>query len=169
MFMRPPFLNLRGEEDAALYQAEFDLLYHTEAVYDVLGNKVLFEPNRCEHVCLKSSDEIWNKGPREQWSQERAERIRWILATLCNPYEIRPDVQLKPGDKTKTRIYLLRMEADLELQMPQEYYCVYTTVEAKRLVRFQTAFPITREKWNNLRKQGPCYYPKSEKQTKEKA
>ena len=112
--MRPPLLNLRGEEDKALYQAEFDRLYHADPVYDVLGNKVLFRSDRLEHVCLKSSDEVWNKGPREQWSQERAERIRWILPTLTSPYEVRPDVQLKPGEKTKTRIYLLRMDADPE-------------------------------------------------------
>ena len=122
---------------------------------------MLFGRDRCEHVCLKSSDEVWNKGPREQWSQGRAERIRWILPALCDPYEVRPDRQLKPGDKTKTRIYLIRMDADLESGAPQEYYCVYTSVEGKNLVRFQTAYPITREKWNNLRKIGPRYHPKS--------
>jgi len=161
--MRPPLLNLRGEEDLPLCQQEFDLLYHAEPVYDVLGNKVLFEPDRCEHVCLKSSDGVWNKGPREQWSQERAERIRWILPTLCTPYEVRPDVQLRSGDTTKTRVYLLRIDADPDNQMPQEYYCVYATKEGRRLVRFQTAYPITREKWNNVRKIGPCFFPAAPK------
>ncbi len=161
--MRPPLLNLRGEEDVALCQDEFDRLYHTEAIYDVLGKKVLFGDDRCKHVCLKSNDEVWNKGPREQWSQERAERIRWILPTLCNPYEVRPDIQLRPGDKTKTRIYLLRMDADPETGAPQEFYCVYTLVENKGSVSFQTAYPITREKWNSLRKKGPCFYPKEVK------
>jgi len=161
--MRPPLLNFRGEIDLALYQAEFDRLYHTDIVYDILGNKILFEPNRCEHVCLKSGDEVWNKGPRMQWSQARAERLRWILPTLCEPYEVRPDVQLRPGDKTNTRIYLLRMDAGLEENMPQEYYCVYTSLEGKKLARFQTAFPVTREKWNNFRKKGPRYYPKEGK------
>jgi len=53
------------------------------------------------------------------------------------------------------------MDADLESGAPQEYYCVYASVEVKNLVRFQTAYPITREKWNNLRKIGPRYHPKS--------
>ncbi len=55
------------------------------------------------------------------------------------------------------------MDADLEEDMPQEYYCVYTSLEAKKLVRFQTAFPVTREKWNNIRKKGPRCYPKEAK------
>lgn len=161
--MRPKLLNFRGEVDLILYQTEFNRLYHTEAIHDILGNKVLFEPNRCEHICLKSNDEVWNKGPRTQWSQERAERLRWILPTLCDPYEVRPDMQLRSGDKTTTRIYLLRMDADAEENMPQEYYCVYTSLEGRKLVRLQTAFPATREKWNNLRKKGPRYYPKEGK------
>jgi len=157
--MRPPLLKLHGEEDFALCQAKFGSLYHKEPIYDVLGNKVLFEPSRCDHVCFKSNDEVWNKGPRKQWSQVRAERIPWILPTLYTPYEVRPDIQISGSNKTKTRLYLLRMDADFETGMAQEYYCVYTSVEGKKLMRFQTAYPVTREKWNSLRRIGPCYYP----------
>ncbi|MDQ2688538.1 MAG: hypothetical protein M3Y28_11805, partial [Armatimonadota bacterium] len=53
MGTRPSLIQLGGEENFILYQQEFQRLYQTESVMDVLGNEVEFSQSACRHVCFK--------------------------------------------------------------------------------------------------------------------
>src|ERR1700691_5014502 len=139
--MRPPLVQLGGSENFAAYQAMFDQLYHTSPTVDVLGNVVIFNRDRCEHVCFKSSDRVWNKGQRDNWSQERAERIAWIRLALETPNFIRET-------PTGSWVYLREIPADRENNLaPELYAAVVDATEHKhskaKQVYFLTAFRIT--------------------------
>src|SRR5438105_879132 len=55
---RPPLLRLGGEEAFAAYQREFDRLYRSGPVVDVLGNRVSFPSDAC-----RSGDPILDAQP----------------------------------------------------------------------------------------------------------
>src|SRR3954453_8330984 len=118
---RLPLLRLGGEEAFEAYRIEFDRLYRSSPVRDVLGRLVHFPPQACRHVCFKPAEEDpYSRLPRETWSQDRAERIPWILAALADPgTEVRPNIQ-RPDRYS----YILVVEADPTAGWPQEYFGV---------------------------------------------
>ena len=150
--MRPPFTRLGDLACFAAYQMEFDKLYG-QGVTDALGNLVVFDADRCHHVCFKSADAVHNKGEREVWSQERAERIAWIETALKSPNYIR-------HTPTDAWVYLLEVEADRDNNFSQELYVVFVNAEkrnAPTTVFFLTAFRIDYNKWNEYKKQKSIY------------
>src|SRR5438128_2282104 len=135
---RPPMLRLGGEEAFGAYQREFDRLYCSSPLTDVLGHRVQFPPQACRHVCFKPVEEDpYSRLPRQDWAQERAERIPWIGAALAAPgTEVRPNIQ-RPDRYS----YILVVEADLTAGWPQEYFGVVTEPVGPGTVEFVTAFP----------------------------
>lgn len=157
--MRPPFLKRGGENNFSDYQKEFDALLPS-GLTDVLGNNVIFRQDRCHHICYKSEDVRWNKGPRDQWRQDRAERIPWIKAALQTPKFIR----ISTGT---TWAYLLDIAGDRENDLSPELFAVF--VEASEVtpdtpgeVYFLTGYVINIREWEDFKKNKPWVYPKEE-------
>ena len=153
MNSRPPLLRLGGEEHFQSYQREFNRLYLYGDVVDVLGNQVRFTRSSCWHVCRKRDEEDRSaRRKREQWSQERAEHIPWIMAALTNSQtEVRPNNH----DPENRLNYLLAIEG--------EYYVVVAEREMPNAVRFITAYPIQQKDWVEYRKAGLALYPLKKK------
>ena len=150
--MRPPFLQLGDSANFAAYQDEFDKRYR-EGVTDVLGNLVVFDKDRCHHVCFKSEDTVHNKGPRSAWSQERAERIAWIKTALETPKYIR-------CSPTGNWVYMIEVEADQQNNLNQELFIVIVTAGTKRRpanIFFRTAYSISGQQWSNFKKTEQIY------------
>jgi hypothetical protein len=163
---RSAILALGGEDAFAAHQAEFDRLFRSGPVVDVLRNTVRFPPNACRHVCFKPPEEDpYSQLPREVWSQERAERIPWILTALTAPgVEVRPNVQ-RPDRLS----YILVVEAVPEQGLPQEYYGVVTEPVGPGEVEFVTAFPFDHAYWARWRTGGAPLYPRKAPRPKKKA
>ncbi len=157
---RPPLLQLGGEEALKAYEKEFGQLYQNRRVYDILGNIVVFPPGSCWHICFKrDEDDRSARRPRNIWSQERAERIPWIMSALNDPRtEIRPDREIE------NRLnYLFIVEADPEHNLTQEFYCVVAERDIRGIVVLVTAFPIDQKGWANRRRAGKALYPNVKK------
>ena len=157
---RPPLLRLGAEEAFDAYRKEFARLYQSDSVFDVLGRLVEFPQSAARHVCFKSADEdSYRHWPREVWSQERAERIPWILCALQAPTEIRPD-QNHPDTR---QVFLLTIPADPQSAQPQERYAVYVeTIEGNTVV-FVTGFDMRETYWVDARNCGPRVLPAPKK------
>ena len=158
--MRPPLLQFGGEDKFADYQAEFDRLFPEGRMIDVLGNEVIFTRDRCEHVCFKSDDAVWNRGQRNVWSPERAERILWIAEVIANPDFIRID-------RLGIWAYMSQMERDKVNNLPGELYAVTMQVDSVKpgkpgKVYFLTAHPITVARWDRWKVNKPWVYPPDE-------
>ncbi len=143
--MRPPLLALGGEENFTDYQNEFDKLLPS-GLSDILGNQVIFDRDRCHHICFKPEDKQWNKGPRDQWRQDRAERIPWIKAALEKPNFIR----ISTG---KIWAYLLEVKEDKQNNLsPELFVAIVNSNEVKPgnpgQVHFITAYTINFKQWN---------------------
>lgn len=161
---RPPLLQLGGREAFPEYEKEFGRLYQNQRVYDVLGSKVEFLPSSCWHVCFKRDEEDRSeRRKRDLWSQERAERIPWIMSALNNP-----GTEVRPNDKDPINKlnYLLVVEADPANNLPQEYYLVVARWLNRNTVSFLTAYPITWRQWKGFRDAGPALYPLKKKKDK---
>ena len=154
---RPATLALGGEDSFPAYRAEFDGLYGSAAVVDVLGNTVRFAASACRHVCFRPEEaDPYSQLPREVWSPERAERIPWILIALTDPgTEVRPNVQ-RPDRLS----YILVVEAVPDQGFPQEYYGVVTEPVGPGVVEFVTAFPFDHAYWARWRTGGAPLYPR---------
>jgi hypothetical protein len=157
---RPSLLQLGGEEAFAAYEAEFDRLYRSGPITDVLGNRVQFERNpvdrnrnACWHACTQEQEGSL-RGQRI-WVQARAERITWILPTLTDPgTEVRPNFQ-----RPDTIAYAAIIEAEPAQGWPQGYFFVVTAPHEPGQVRFVTAFPTTHDYWVRWRRGGRRPYP----------
>ena len=151
---RPPLLALDGEEAFAAYQAEFERLYCTQEVRDILGRRVVFPPEACAHVCFKDQrDDRYRKLSRV-WTPERAARIPWILAALLTPQEVRPSHQTEGH-----QAFLLLVEGDPATGTAWERFGVYVEPTVPGRVLFVTAFPMDRWYWDDARLKGPRLYP----------
>jgi hypothetical protein len=146
----PALLRLGGEERCTDYQREFDRLYRTATILDVLGREVVFAEGDCEHVCKSGKPRVWN--------QARAERIPWIATALQTPDSIRPSHQM-PG----RQVYMV--EGNLPAPMGNEWhrFLVYVEPQSERRpkrVYFTTAYPPdTLQYWNAAGHQAPRIYP----------
>lgn len=154
--MRPPFLSYRDEEDFAAIQAEFDCLLPSGLV-DVLGNSVIFGRDRCHHVCYKPEDRRWNKGPRDQWRPDRAERIPWIREALMNPNYIRVSTGL-------LWVYLLEVKEDRANNLGPELFATIVNSNGVQpaipgTVHFITGYTISYQEWNEFKRNRPWIYP----------
>lgn len=154
---RPPLLELGGEEAFREYEKEFGRLYQHQRVYDILGKAVEFPGSSCWHVCFKrdESDRSARRN-RDIWSQERANRIPWILAALNDP-----KTEVRPNDKDPiNRLnYLFVVDAEPLNNLPTEYFIVVTERISRTTVRFTTAYPITLQEWRGYKKSGAALYP----------
>jgi hypothetical protein len=158
---RPLLLELGGEEAFKAYEKEFGRLYQNRRVYDVLGNRVVFPPNSCWHICYKRDEnDRSERRPRDIWSQERAERIPCIMSALNDPR-----TELRPNDKDPTNKlnYLFVVEADPLAHLPQEYYLAVARRINPTTLSFLTAYPITWREWKEFRDAGPAFYPPKKK------
>lgn len=158
---RPPLLQFGGQESFWRYRREFQRLYQSKdvTIVDVLGRRVLFPENSCRHVCFKGdAEDRYSRSSRANWSQERADRIGWILPALTDArIEVRPEKDLY------NRInYLLVVEADPIKGLEQEYYCVVAEKLEANAVVFVTAFPINHRNWANRRLK-KALYPQKKK------
>lgn len=153
-----PLLKLGGQEHFQDYQRKFNSLYFPERVTDVLGNRVVFERSSCWHVCFKPDEDNQNKRfKRELWSQERAERIGWILHALSDPStEVRPN-----STNPNRQNCLLIVEKDEDIGDKQEYFVVVTERLDPGFVLFVTAFPANHKYWSDCRKAGKRLFPKA--------
>ena len=155
---RPPLLQLGGEEAFAEYEKEFASRYHRQFVRDVLGNRILFRPHMCRHVCFKSTEaNRYKQGQREIWVQERAEHIPWILAALADP-----GTETFPNDQDPyNRVnYLLEVEADAAKGLNREFFCVVTEWVDDTAASFITGFPVDRNYWLKCRRVSGQLYPR---------
>ena len=126
----------------------------------MLGNVVIFPRSACWHVCYTPGQGNRRKGNREIWAQERAERIEWIEAALCNSKtEVRPN----DHDPDNRLNYLLIVEAAPDNHKPLEYYCVVAEIVDDRTVEFVTGFPISRETFMKYRRAGRALYTVAQK------
>ena len=92
---RPSLLELGGETNFFLYEREFLHLYRYGFVTNVLGNQVVFERSACWHVCFEPKEkDQYSRRRRNIWSQERAERIPWIITALGSL-----DTEVRPNDQ----------------------------------------------------------------------
>jgi hypothetical protein len=153
--LRPPLLALGGETAFAAYQTEFDRLYHSAPIGDILGRGVEFRRDACEHVCYKGREEDpYGKLPRT-WSQERAERIPWILLALTDPR-----TEVRPNFRHRERFsYILIIEADPARGYSREFYGVITRPISPGRVEFLTGFPFHFDYWRQMRDGGAPLYP----------
>lgn len=157
----PPLLQWGDEEAFDAYRAEFDRLYHSGPVFDVLDRRVIFEraPDRperdaCCHVCFKDQrDDRYRRLPRV-WDPARAERIPWIRTALVHPYEIRPSHQTEHH-----QVYLVSGTTATTSGDAWERFGVYVDPIRDKQVRFVTAFPIEKWYWDDARLRGPRIYP----------
>ncbi len=161
--MRPELLELGGEYHFVEYQKQFDALFHSGIVTDVLGNRVIFGPTSCRHVCFtKEHEEKKNlNAARIRWDQKRADRIQWILEALKTPKRIRPA-------KGNAWAYMLEVIEDKERNLTPELYDVIvnnitTTAHMPYgivgTVHFTTAHSIFAIQWDELSKTYPWIYP----------
>ena len=159
---RPPLLRLGGEEAFDAYQAEFDRLYRSGPVFDVLGRLVEFPRSACRHVCFKAPEaDPYGRLPRDAWSQERAERIPWILEALSNPgTEVRPHL----SDPAK-QVYLPAVDGE---GCPPEWFFVVVARVGPNSLEFVTAFRVPYDYWFDWRKGGPRIYPEPKQPAKPK-
>lgn len=162
---RPATLALGGENSFPAYQAEFIRLYASGRVVDVLGNTVRFPAGACRHVCFKPPEaDPYSRSPRTVWSQERAERIPWILTALTDPHtEVRPNVQ-----RPERLSYILAVAAVPDQGLPQEYFGVVTERLQPGVVEFVTAFPFDHAYWAHWRMGGAPLYPHRPPRTKKR-
>lgn len=153
---RLPLLLLGGEEAFDAYQAEFDRLYRTDTVLDVLGRSVEFAADRCRHICFKGEDDDpYGQSPRVHWRQARPERIGWILVALTDARtEVRPSHRYDNCDA-----YLVLVHADPANGLPQERFGVFVELLSAVRVRFRSAYPLTHQTWKLAREKGPRKYP----------
>jgi hypothetical protein len=164
--MCSPLLKFGGEGNFAAYETEFVRLYMVRniVVRDVLGHEVRFEKASAHHVCFKSGDAVWNHGPRTEWNQRRAERISWIGRTLSDPLEIRPTIQVKPGQKfPKAMRYLRTFDSEADRDAEDEFglYSVIVEREGVGVVRFRTGYWLDPNDWKSYRKIGPPIYSRA--------
>jgi hypothetical protein len=147
----PPLLQLRDERAFADYQAEFDRLYRSGEVKDVLGRVVLFDNDSCRRACTSHNHTVW--------AQARAERLRWITTALRTPKSVRPSHQMP-----NRQVYMV--EGNLELPTGKEWhrFLVYVEPEGKpraKTVRFVTAFPPdTLKYWKDAELEPGRIYPR---------
>jgi hypothetical protein len=156
---RLPLLQLGGEEAFAAYQAEFDRLYRSGPVTDVLGNRIAFPPYACRHICFKPEEEDpYGRRPRAAWAQERAERIPWIHVALTDP-----GTEVRPSHQVEGRLaYLLLMEADPAAGYGPQYYGVFVEAISPGQVTFLTAYLLDASTWAKARRGGRRLYPPPE-------
>lgn len=154
---RPLLLKLGAEPNFSLYEREFFRLYRFGFVTDVLGNQVVFERSACWHVCFEPKEkDQYSRRRRNVWSQERAERIPWIMAALSDRgTEVRPNDQ----DPDNRLNYLLDVDADPENGWEREYFCVVAEKTGPNTVAFITAFPVDQKYWAKCRRAGRKLYP----------
>lgn len=122
---------------------------------------MIFPPTSCWHVCYKrDEDDRSERRRRDIWSQERAERIAWIMPALNDPR-----TELRPNDKDPINKvnYLLVVEPDPSAHLPQEYYLVVARRISRSTLSFLTAYPITWRQWKGYRDAGPAFYPPKKK------
>jgi hypothetical protein len=153
---RPALLQLGGQEAFVAYRAEFDRLYRSGAVRDVLGNHVEFPTDACRHVCFKPTEEDpYGRLARDVWSQERAERIPWILVALTDP-----GIEVRPNPQRPDRLsYILVVDAEPLVGLPQEYFGAVCEPTRSGVVQFVTAFPMDQAYWARWRRAGRRFYP----------
>lgn len=155
---RPPLLKLGGEEAFKAYEYEFNRMYRYGFVTDVLGNEVVFERSACWHVCFEPKEkDQYSRRRRNVWSQERAERVPWIMAALADSgTEVRPNDQ----DPDNRLNYLLDVDADPENGWEREFFCVVAEKTEANTVAFITGFPINQKYWAKCRQAGRALHPK---------
>lgn len=163
--MRPLYLKLGDESNFHEYQSAFDALF-SSGLTDVLGNKVIFNKDRCHHICYKPEDKRWNKGPRQVWRQERAERIPWIKEALLSPKYIR----ISTG---QSWAYMLEVKEDQQNNLLPELFVAIVdaakvTAEKPGEVYFLTAYTVSIQEWEEWKKNRPWIYPKEQKPLKPK-
>ena len=154
---RPPLLEIGGNEAFKDYEKEVGRIYQNRRLHDILGNLVEFPASSCWHVCFKRDEEDRSaRRKRDIWSQDRANRIPWILSALTNP-----KTEVRPNDKDPINKinYLFVVEADPLNGLPAEYFIVVTERINKTTVRFTTAYPITLQEWRGYKKAGAPFYP----------
>ncbi|MCW3100758.1 MAG: hypothetical protein JWL77_6376 [Chthonomonadaceae bacterium] len=154
--MRPPFLKLGGEDNFADYQTEFHRLLPSGLI-DFLGNQVNFPPGSCHHICYKQSDVRSSSSPRDQWRQDRAERIPWIKVALQKPTFI------CEGSRPMW-VYLVEIEQDRGNNLVPELFCVVVDArdvepETPGTVYFVTGYTISFREWNDKKKNGRWIHP----------
>jgi hypothetical protein len=156
----PPLLKLGGEEAFAAYRAEFDHLYRSGEVKDVWERRVLFDEERCEHVCFKDVPGSKHGEQHRVWSQERAERIRWVETALRTPDSIRPS-----HTAAGRQVYMVEGTLEVPSGTVWQWFMVYVEPEAARRAKkvdFITAFPPdTLQYWKDAGHQAPRLYPPS--------
>lgn len=77
---RPPLLNYKT---AAEYKKHYERVYQRGNICTADGIRVYFKPQKFGHAFYENSQR--RAGPKDVLSQERAERMDWIKATLENP------------------------------------------------------------------------------------
>lgn len=160
---RPPLLQLGGEESFRRYRREFQRLYQSEVspITDVLGNLVLFPEHSCRHVCFKGDvGDRYSRSRRENWSQERAERIGWIQFALC---DLRTEVRPNDHDPDNRLNYIFIAEADPPNGLEQEYFVVVAERSDRVTMTFITAYAIDHAAWRKYRQAGAALYPQKKK------
>src|SRR5262249_38178936 len=145
---RPPLLELGGEAAFRLYEAQFDRLYRSAPVRDVLGNEVDFPRYACRHVCFRPAEEDpYHRLSRDVWSPVRAERIRWIAVALMDP-----GTEIRPSHQVEGRLaYLLLVDAAPAAGYEREFYGVFVEVTGPGVVTFLTAYPLDPNAWTKAR------------------
>jgi hypothetical protein len=122
------------------------------AIADVRGVRVRFEVATCRHLCYTAEDAVsYCRRPPKCWSQDRAERLPWILPALRDP---RTEIRVPP-DLPRRQLYFLRFEAEPLTGALAEYYLVTTEHEGPSRALFLTAFPAERSYWERQRRRSP--------------
>ncbi len=135
-----------GEEAFSFYQAEFDRLYHSAVIRDVLNRIVRFPKDSCRHVCFRRDHDKRGDRSRVLWSQERAECIGWILIALTDPTEIRSNHQNWNNDA-----YLLAYPSGERRRPAKRYYVTVAPDSDGRDVTFVTGYPVQQSYWDDAR------------------
>jgi hypothetical protein len=155
----PPLLDLGGAEAFAKYLSNFERLYRSGEVRDVWKRLVLFDAERCEHVCFADPPGSKHGERSRVWAQDRAERILWIETALRTPYSIHPS-------HTMQGRWVYKVEGTLELptgSVWQRFMVIVEPEPARRPKKldFITAFPPDNQYWKDANHQAPRLYPPS--------
>lgn len=106
----PPLLELDGPAD---YRKHYERNYCRAEIYTADGVRVYFKPQKFGHAFYDNSQR--RKGPKDEFSPERAQRMDWIRATLESP-----DARLYQGWNKKVRCF----EEDRRVSVVYENFVV---------------------------------------------
>lgn len=150
----PQRLHLGGPEAFEKYREIFACVFLCRSipVVDPQGRIIVFDGDACRHICFR--EERFDKRrkrvegekrTREQWDQQRAEHILWIMPAL-----IAPSLIVHNNQQQGNLAYLLGFPTgDFKRPRARYYVAVRPLNPQTTRVQFKTAYPIDQREWDN--------------------